>query len=150
MPAIQVLGCCSRLGTWSTACRRAGFLQLSSKTCRDGASRFLRAASSAGPAEDAAGITQRASRSLCRRGWPRWQVCTAAWQLPASCLCCPEESWGADMCFVAWSGDRVLGVVVLRGDSACDLSINPAIALWRKPGICRICRRLLSSRGKGE
>lgn len=31
MPAIQVLGCWSRLGTWSTACRRAGFLQLSAK-----------------------------------------------------------------------------------------------------------------------
>lgn len=31
MPAIRVLGCWSRLGTWSTACRRAGFLQLSAK-----------------------------------------------------------------------------------------------------------------------
>ena len=66
MPAIQVLGCCSRLGTWSTACRRAGFLQLSSKTCRDGAGGFPQAAGGAGPAEDAAGI----ARSMMPRPAP--------------------------------------------------------------------------------
>lgn len=38
MPAIQVLGCCSSLGTWSSACRGAEFLQLSSKTCWEAAS----------------------------------------------------------------------------------------------------------------
>lgn len=34
VPASRVLGCCSRLGTWSAACRRAGLLRLPSKTCR--------------------------------------------------------------------------------------------------------------------
>lgn len=49
----------------------------------------------------------------------------------------------------SWHRDRILGALVLRGDSACDLSIAPAISLCRKPGLCRISRQLLSSRGKG-
>lgn len=58
MPAIQVLGCCSRLGTWSTACRGAGFLPLSSETCWDSAGGSLRGAGGAGRAEDAAGVAR--------------------------------------------------------------------------------------------
>lgn len=45
VPVIQELGCCSRLGTWSAAYCRAGFLQLPSRTCPDGARRYLLATS---------------------------------------------------------------------------------------------------------
>lgn len=89
MPAIQVLGCCSRLGTWSAACRRAGFLRLSSKTCRDGARGFLPAT---GTGDTAWGTVPWPMLE----GWLwRWGH-TVPWQ---PCPRCPKESCGTGVGF---------------------------------------------------
>lgn len=136
MPAIRVLGCCSRLGTWSTACRRAGFLQLSSKTCRHGASGFLRAAGPAGPAEDAAGIAWSTVPCLVPAGPGAGTHGRMA--LPASASAAPRRA--VALTCASWRGAVMAYLERLCCEEPVrrDVSVTPAISLCRKPGICRI------------